>query len=245
MVVPHGARPDRRYGPESIPDLKVELGLDKNPNLGNHIVGLVGWIQSNKRWDILTSIWEEIVEEIKNRCTEESPDQTWSLLAAGLGRGESINWKSYEKYIHGIRKLEKKGLAHYYEFEPRGERYYKVMALCDFIVLPSVDETQSGTLARIIALNKPFITIAPMEGLTAQTVDSEGGILFTTRENLRKKVIDLACDEERRIKLGNHLQRYLENVVSWEIVAKQYNKAYALAGESKRTGKKVVIKPEF
>ncbi|MFW6181115.1 MAG: hypothetical protein ACOC8N_05145 [Spirochaetota bacterium] len=49
------------------------------------------------------------------------------------------------------------------------------MAICDFIVLPSTDETQSGTLARIIALNKPFITTAPVEGLTAQTLESEGG----------------------------------------------------------------------
>ena len=65
-----------------------------------------------------------------------------------------------------VELLEQKGLAHYYEFVPRGEQYYKMMAVCDFIVLPSIDETQSGTLARIIALNKPFITIAPMEGLT-------------------------------------------------------------------------------
>ncbi|MFW6115293.1 MAG: hypothetical protein ACOC6E_03245 [Thermodesulfobacteriota bacterium] len=55
------------------------------------------------------------------------------------------------------------------------------MGVCDFIVLPSTDETQSGTLARIIALNKPYITIAPMEGLTAQTLESEGGLLFTTK----------------------------------------------------------------
>ena len=58
--------------------------------------------------------------------------------------------------------LEKKGLSHYYEFIFRGELYYKIMAICDFIVLPSMDETQSCTLARVIALNKPFITTAPM-----------------------------------------------------------------------------------
>jgi glycosyltransferase involved in cell wall biosynthesis len=244
MVVPHGARPDRRYGPEAIPTLKAELGLDKVFDSECHIVGLVGWIQANKRWDILTSIWEEVVEKINNNGNRSS-DKHWSLLAAGLGRGEEINWKSYKKYIEGVRRLEEKGLAHYYEFEPRGEQYYKVMALCDFIVLPSVDETQSGTLARIIALNKPFITIAPMEGLTAQTVESEGGLLFTTRENLRKKVIDLACDEEKRMRMGDNLKWYLENVVSWEIIARQYQKAYHLAREAKKTRKKVIIEPEF
>jgi len=119
------------------------------------------------------------------------------------------------------------------------------MAICDFIVLPTVDETQSGTLARIIALNKPYITTAPMEGLTAQTLESEGGLLFTTKEMLRQKVIRLACDEELRFALGNNLRRYLEEVVSWEIVARQYDEAYELAREAKRSGKKIELPLEF
>jgi glycosyltransferase involved in cell wall biosynthesis len=244
MVIPHGARPDKRVSPDDVPKLRAELGLDKITNLKKHIVGLVGWIQANKRWDILTSIWEEILEEIDNKCNK-CDDRNWSLLAAGIVRGDPIDQQHYKKYMKGINELQKKGLAHFHEFEPRGDLYYKVMAVCDFVVLPSVDETQSGTLARIIALNKPFITIAPMEGLTAQTIESKGGLLFTTPENLREKVVDLACNENRRIKLGNNLENYLKNVVSWEIIGKQYNEAYRLARKAKRTGKKVKIKPEF
>jgi len=71
-----------------------------------------------------------------------------------------------------------------------------MMGVCDFIVLPSTDETQSSTLTRIIALNKPYITTAPMEGLTAQTLESGGGLLlFTTKDMLKEQVIRLACDE--------------------------------------------------
>ena len=119
------------------------------------------------------------------------------------------------------------------------------MAICDFIVIPSLDETQSGTLARVIALNKPYITTAPMEGLTAQTLESEGGLLFTTKEMLRTKVIRLACDEELRLELGGNLRQYLENVVSWDKVAGQYDEAYALARGAKRTGKPVELPLEF
>jgi len=119
------------------------------------------------------------------------------------------------------------------------------MAICDFIVLPSTDETQSGTLARIIALNKPYITTAPMEGLTAQTLESEGGLLFTTKEMLRQKVIQLAVDEGLRLQLGENLKRYLDHVVSWEIVARQYNEAYQLARHAVQTGKPVVLDLEF
>ena len=239
MVVPHGARSDRRWGIDEVPELRAELGLDKVPHLGQHLVGLVGWIQSNKRWDILTSMWEEIQAEIHARTGEE-----WDLLAAGAMRDPN-HLKDYERYREELELLEAKGLAHYYEFVPRGEVYYKVMAVCDFVVLPSTDETQSGTLARIIALNKPYITTAPMEGLTAQTLESEGGLLFTTKKMLKEKVIRLACDPAQRLELGDNLRRYLDEVVAWEVVARQYNEAYDLAREAVRTHTCVELEPEF
>ena len=237
MVVPHGARPDARWEITEIEGLKRELNLEEF--VGKHIVGLIGWIQSNKAWDILTSMWEEIYQSIYELTGEE-----WNLFAAGDMR-DPHHQSDYEKYVNDVRLLETGGLAKFFNFIPRGELYYKVMAICDFIVLPSIDETQSGTLARIIALNKPYITTAPMEGLTAQTIESEGGLLFTTKEILRKKVIRMATDEAMRMRLGNNLKRYLENVVSWEVVARQYLDAYRMAIEYKSNGKKVYIPPEF
>jgi glycosyltransferase involved in cell wall biosynthesis len=239
LVVPHGARPDRHWGPEEIPALRRELGLDRIPHLSSRLVGLIGWIQSNKRWDILTSMWEEIATEIRARTGEE-----WDLLAAGTMR-DPAHREDYDRWKNDLQVLEQKGLAHYYEFVPRGDTYYKMMAVCDFIVLPSTDETQSGTLARIIALNKPFVTTAPMEGLTAQTLESEGGLLFTTKEMLRHKVIRLACDEGLRLELGNSLRRYLDTVVSWDVVAGQYDEAYTLAREAVKSGKPVELPAEF
>jgi len=237
MIIPHGARPDFRWAIDEVDNLKRELGLDKYA--GKHIIGLVGWIQSNKRWDILTSMWEDIYYEIREETGEE-----WFLFAAGSMRDP--NHKSdYEKYVSEIKLLESEGLASYFEFVPRGELYYKAMAVCDFIVLPSLDETQSGTLARIIALNKPYITTAPMEGLTAQTVESEGGLLFTHKEGLMKKVIRLATDEGLRMRLGENLKKYLDETVSWEVVARQYLEAYQLASRKVRENKPVYFRPEF
>jgi len=223
MIVPHGARADKNWSESDILKLKDELGLNKIPYLSNNLVGLVGWIQSNKRWDILTSIWEEVLEEIRIRTGED-----WDLLAAGTMR-DKAHIKDYNNYKKSLEILENKGIAHYYEFIPRGEIYYKVMAVCNFIVLPTVDETQSGTLARIIALNKPYITTAPLEGLTAQTLESEGGLLFTNKQMLKEKVIRLACNKDLRKELSENLKKYLKEVVSWEITAKKYKKAYRLA----------------
>lgn len=238
MVVPHGARADRRYTIPQVVELRRELGLDKVA-LSEHLVGLIGWIQSNKRWDILTSMWEEIAHEIQQRT-----GQDWDLLAAGAMRDPNHK-DDYEKYRDEVRLLEKKGLAHYYEFVPRGDVYYKMMAVCDFIVLPSTDETQSGTLARIIALNKPYVTTAPMEGLTAQTLESGGGLLFTTKDMLRRHVIGLACDEQARLTMGENLKRYLDTVVSWDVVAGQYQDAYELARLATKTNKPVQLPLEF
>ncbi len=238
MVVPHGARPDKRWGIHEIPLLRKQFGLD-NMGLAPHVVGMIGWIQSNKRWDILLSMWEEIHLEIKKRT-----GQDWDLLAAGTMRDPNHK-HDYEEWKAQVKLLSNKGIAHYYEFVPRGDNYYKMMAICDFIVLPSTDETQSGTLARIIALNKPYITTAPMEGLTAQTLESEGGLLFTTKNMLRKQVIKLASDEQLRLKLGENLKNYLENVVSWEIIANQYDEAYILARRALKTGRPVILDLEF
>ncbi len=238
MVVPHGARPDKRWGIHEIPRIRRELGLDR-AGLADHVVGMIGWIQSNKRWDILLSMWEELHEEILRRT-----GQPWDLLAAGAMR-DPHDRRDFEEWKSEVLTLERKGIAHYREFIPRGDTYYKMMAVCDFIVLPTIDETQSGTLARIIALNKPYVTTAPMEGLTAQTLESEGGLLFTTKAMLRQKVLKLACDERLRLELGENLRRYLDEVVSWERIARQYNEAYRLARRADRTGEPVTLAPEF
>ena len=239
MIIPHGARPDMQWKSEDIPRLKEELGLNKLKYLSQNLVGLIGWIQSNKRWDILTSIWEDIATEL-----EKKTGQSWDLLAAGAVRDPN-HYCDYQKYIQGIELLEQKGFAHYYEFIPRGEIYYKIIAICDFIVLPSIDETQSGTLARIIALNKPFVTTAPMEGLTAQALESGGGLLFTTKQMLKEKVIKLAIDKSLRDIFSNNLKKYRDEVVSWEIVAKQYKNAYKLARLKKIKSAELNLPPDF
>jgi len=220
-VISHGARNDRRYGDKEINKLKEELGLSEL--IGRHMVGLVGWVQSNKRWDIVLDLWEEIEQVIFGRTGEN-----WFLFAAGDIR-DPDHRKDYEKYITKLKELEKKGIAKYFKFEPRGVLYYKVMAICDFVILPSVDETQSGTLARIIALNKPYITTAPLEGLTSQTIESNGGLLFTDKESLKRNIIRLASSESLRRYLGNNLKWYLESRVSWEIVVQQYFDVYERA----------------
>ena len=237
MIVPHGARPDKRIAIDRVDEIKNELGLGQLRD--KHVIGLVGWIQTNKRWDIVTSMWDELHDEI---CA--ATGQEWVLLAAGDVR-DPDHREEARRYLNDVKLLEEKGIAHFYRFVPRGDVYYQVMGICDFILLPSVDETQSGTLARIIALNKPYVTTAPLEGLTAQTLESGGGLLFTNKDMLREKILRLATDEGLRWELGFKLYRYLMNVVSWEVVARQYHEAYRAARAEVYDGVPIDIPPEF
>jgi 1,2-diacylglycerol 3-alpha-glucosyltransferase len=84
-----------------------------------------------------------------------------------------------------------------------------------------------------------------MEGLTAQTLESEGGLLFTTKQMLRDQVITMACDEKLRLQLGENLKQYLDQVVSWELVANQNHEAYELARQSIESGQAVELPLEF
>jgi glycosyltransferase involved in cell wall biosynthesis len=237
MLVPRGVRPDRRLRLDQIQPMRKELGLDKGP-LAGHLVGLVGWVQGNKRWDILTSMWEQITEEIRRRSGQE-----WNLLAESPPNEQDKSLGQAPKQPVVERKLP----CRYYEFlaQPGEGGNDKLLAVCDLIVLPSADETQAGTLARIIALNKPYIAAAPAEVLTAQTLESQGGLLFSTNEALRQRVIELACDEGLRMKLGGNLKEYLDNIVSWDVVVRQYDEAYVLARSARATGKPVSLPTEF
>jgi len=46
-----------------------------------------------------------------------------------------------------------------------------------------------------------------LEGLTAQTLESEGGLLFTNKQMLKEKVIRLACDKNLRKELSENLKK--------------------------------------
>lgn len=236
-VIPHGARPDLRYGPCDVVRFKRELGLAELE--GKRLAGLVGWMQNSKRWDLVTQVWPELKEAIRDQT-----GQDWILFAAGDVRDAS-HLENFELFKAEVTRLEEHGLARYFQFAPQGEMYYKTLALCDFVILPMLDETQSGTLSRIIALNKPFITTAPLEEFTSVTVESEGGLLFTNRETLKRGIMRLATQEELRWQLGEKLRLFLARRVSWDKVAKQYVKCYQLCRYSKTSNTPIRFPLDF
>jgi two-component SAPR family response regulator len=62
---------------------------------------------------------------------------------------------------------------------------------------------------------------------------------------LKRQVITLACDEDVRMRLGSNLKKYLDEVVSWEVVAGQYDQAYELARRAQQTNEPVALPMEF
>jgi hypothetical protein len=47
------------------------------------------------------------------------------------------------------------------------------------------------------------------------------------------------------MRMGENLKQYLDNTVSWGVVAGQYNESYELAREAVATGKQVQLPLEF
>ncbi len=224
VVIPHGARPDKLdLDPE---ECKRRLGL--NELVGKPVLGLIGWIQTNKRWDLILDQWEALRQEVL-----EQTGQEWMLLCAGNMRDPN-DTAFFEMCRAKAQDMERRGIARYVEFDPRGDLYYEMMACFDAVALPSLDETQSGTLARILALGKPYITSAPLEGLTSQTVESEAGLLFSNEATLRRGLLRLMTNASLRAELGANARRYLQQVVSWDVVAEQYLDAYAMAAAKMR-----------
>jgi len=224
IVIPHGARPDKLdLDPE---ECKRRLGL--NELVGKPVLGLIGWIQTNKRWDLILDQWEDLRREVVGRTGQE-----WMLLCAGNMRDPN-DTAFFEQCRAKAQELERRGIARYVQFDPRGDRYYEMMACFDVVALPSLDETQSGTLARIFALGKPYITSAPLEGLTSQTVESEAGLLFSNQATLRRGLVRLMTNPNLCAELSAHARGYLQQIVSWDVVAEHYLDAYAMAAAKMR-----------
>ena len=224
IVIPHGARPDKLD--LDAEDCKRRLGLHEL--VGKPVLGLIGWIQTNKRWDLILDQWEHLRREVL-----EQTGQEWMLLCAGNMRDPN-DTAFFEMCRAKAQELERKGIARYVEFDPRGDVYYEMMACFDAVALPSLDETQSGTLARILALGKPYITSAPLEGLTSQTVESEAGLLFSNEATLRRGLLRLMTNATLRAELSANARSYLHKVVSWDVVAEQYLDAHAMAAAKMR-----------
>jgi glycosyltransferase involved in cell wall biosynthesis len=62
---------------------------------------------------------------------------------------------------------------------------------------------------------------------------------------LKEKVIKLASSKDLRLEFSSNLEKYLNNVVSWEIIAKQYKQAYKLARLKKIKSIEVNLPPDF
>ena len=217
QVVPRGIRGDRRYGLHEVAQLRRELGLSRMPQLARHLVGLVGWCSATHHWNALLNRWGELVADIRRRTGQE-----WDLLTFSPMReccpGE-------RRSRPGVDLLPQPHVPHAYEFVPQPDTCDKLLGICDFAVLPCTDASQADNLARIIALNKPYVAASEGDHGPAAC----GRLTFRDEAGLREAVLGLACDEHLRLRLGEQLRCYVDHVADWKLVTRQYAQAYSLA----------------
>jgi hypothetical protein len=87
---------DHRGAPRQVPQPKPDsscrtaittIARMDNIGLADHMAGMVEWIQSNQRGDILLSMWEGIQSEIEERTETGEKPETRSRLCGLLGSG--------------------------------------------------------------------------------------------------------------------------------------------------------------
>ncbi|MBN1849514.1 MAG: hypothetical protein JW932_13110, partial [Deltaproteobacteria bacterium] len=112
-------------------------------------------------------------------------------------------------------------------------------------VLREPDPGQKKTLEEIGRIGGRLIVMSKKaEAILKETYSIPEEKIGLTHQGLQD-ILRLACGEKLRLELGENLKKYLDEVVSWEVIVKQYNEAYNLANEAKATGKPVMIEPEF
>lgn len=220
-VIPHGVRPDKgdldRY------ECRAELAK-RYKELGalddRLVLGCIGWMQNNKGFEYVIPIFEPIYYEVEKK-TGKKP----LILLAGRPRGGDEHFKAFDDYMRDIEPLEKKGMAVYVDFIPRGDEYYEMMAACDVIALSHTDETQSGTFARALAVGVPFVA-RDLEGLGSQTIESGAGCLFSNQRTLKRELYRLLTQPELREEKSNNARVYVQEYVGWPVIIPKYLDAY-------------------
>ncbi len=212
-TIPYGIPPDRRVAMHEIPRLREALVLPAHPEISTHLVGLAGWARDKSRWDALFRIWEHTQREITRRT-----GLRWDLLVEAAPTDGAPPADAPR-----VRRVSEDGMQ-YYEFARNCTP--DPLCLCDFVVVPGLDNADHDALSRVIALSKPFLTTGLPQGLLPHALASGGALLFSSTELLGRRIIDLACDEGLRLALGGALGSYIDTVAAWPLLAHEYLKVY-------------------
>lgn len=136
--------------------------------------------------------------------------------------GEGVERAALEELTHELNIQEN---VHFLGLIPH-EQLPPYLALADIAVVPSLVEASSLFMLEAMAMEKPVI--ATNTGGLAEVLNPLIGILVEPMDTigLANSILELLCNEEKRLQLGKHARQYVASNHSWKNIALQMESEY-------------------
>ncbi|MEE9436717.1 MAG: glycosyltransferase, partial [Candidatus Adiutricales bacterium] len=100
-----------------------------------------------------------------------------------------------------------------------------IISASDVVGLPYETGGQSGIMAHCYAFNKPIVT-SNLESFKKSIEQSGGGLICESDEDFINSIAKIIKDKNLRRKFQDNIKHYVENQVSWQIVAEAHINVY-------------------
>ena len=187
------------------PKEKEILGLNNT----SYTIGIIARLVNNKGHD-------DLIEAIKI-LTENNKSMDLSILIVGSGPEQE----------RLIKETKDKGINRYFNFLGYRENAFKIIALCDLIVLPSLQEAFGYVLIEAMACSKPII--ATKLDSIQEVVGDSAGILIPKQNPyvLAESILSLMSDAGKSRKMGIAGRQRVERLFQQKVMIQETANLYS------------------
>ncbi len=201
-VIPHGSREV-----QVIDNAKQLLKIDNDIK----IVLMVGYFSPYKNFEKIIDIWPEIVKRYKGKVILVIAGKLRTILYIDYRNMlfEKINNSPAKEYIKVIRG------------QISQDSFDKIISAADVVLMPYKKVSQSGIFANCMAFGKPVVT---SKNKTMESIfkDYQTGLMCETDEEYIENILILLEDQDLWNQLSQNAKRYVQEKVSWSIVADKH-----------------------
>lgn len=206
FLIPHGVRLI-----EPIKDAKEKLNL-----VGKKVILLFGYFRATKEFERILDVFPQILEKVP---------EAYLVIAAKARKNEFNEYKNYiYDKVANQPDWVKKNIEIFRGQFPQ-HTFDTILNAADISAFPYSLGAQSGTMAHSFAFGIPVIT----SGLPAfkETIkDSGAGFCAESEKDYIDKTVKLLTDDKLYRKCKENIKRYVENKVSWKVVADKTLEVY-------------------
>jgi glycosyltransferase involved in cell wall biosynthesis len=203
-VIPHGVRQVT-----NIKEAKKKLDLE-----GKKVLLLCGYFRPSKGFMRIVNLMPEICKYSNDIV----------LLIAGKSR--KLEFSEYKNdFYETINNSPVNDKIIVLRGQFPQHTFDTILSASDVVGLPYETGAQSGILAQCYAFNKPVVT-SNLLSFKKSIEQSGGGLICESDEDFINGIIKIINDKNLQRKFQDNIKHYVENQVSWQIVAEAHINVY-------------------